>query len=846
MPYNGAIDLWSLACVCTEMFLGLPLFPGVSQHNQISRIVEMLGQPPDLLIDGRAGAKYFAKLSREERLASQLSDGGAEVSPPPSATSVLHAAQAQTTPSKYRLKTPEEYARETNTEVPVLKKYLRYNRLEEVIMKCPLANKAKLSHEQKMDEMQRRKCFLHFLQGLFVLNPFERWTAKQAASHPFITNAPFSSSFRPAIDPKINERKLQYLLVMQNKGSSIPPSVPVLAGGLANMGLASGATGSNFKNGVSGQRQHSQFVPLVQSGRRASEPLDLESLKHSLPSASTSGPAAAVSTSEAAEPTLKGGSQGAPTAKTAGTAAAAVKTSASTSTSISTSTSAAAGASSTAAATVGAAEAEREAASSKPTTATMSGDAAANNAASKRGRSASVPAPPGANISTSSLSSGRADTTTAASANDGPRSRSGSGSAPSQNQSGNRERTHIQQQQRPVLRRGQSVLPERTGGSGQNQVSQSLPLPVPGGLGTGYSPPTRGADQRPFRGHAAGGRGGQQQYYRGPVYLAPAPVPVPVGAWPSGAYLPHPQPHQHLAYLPVQHQVQVPPAFAYSPSYAALANQQYGPHPGSHQAVPAGASPASLSSMSPLSYSAHYSGSMQENMVLTDFGQALMRPEVDETRHLSSMHPHYSAQYPAGHGMPGAQPAYASGMYPHPSQPMMLQPVYGGAYEPQAVYYVEAVEGSYEGYEWYDDYSHGRQQHPGQGRGFVRSQGSSSYDSRGRDFGGSHQQRRRSSGQGQGQNQQGQRGAGGQGQQGARKRSSSGREDPALQAGRERSSSSSGAPSVAAQVFPAAEAAADEVEPPEPPSPVPTSPVSSRAAAARVDDTDPFFELQEE
>ena len=176
------------------------------------------------------------------------------------------------------------------------------------------------------------------------------------------------------------------------------------------------------------------------------------------------------------------------------------------------------------------------------------------------------------------------------------------------------------------------------------------------------------------------------------MYLAPAPVPVPVGAWPSGPYLPHQHQH-HLAYLPVQHQVQVPPAFAYSPSYAALANQQYGP--------PAGASPASLSSMSPLSYSAHYSGSsLQENMVLTDFGQALMRPEVDETRHLNSMHPHYSAQYLPGQGIPGAQPAYAaSNLYPHPGHPMMLQPIYGGAYEPQTVYY---VEGSYEGYEGYE------------------------------------------------------------------------------------------------------------------------------------------------
>lgn len=59
-PYTGAIDMWSLACVCAEMYLGLPLFPGVLQHNQLSRIVEMLGNPPDFLIECKNGLKYFS------------------------------------------------------------------------------------------------------------------------------------------------------------------------------------------------------------------------------------------------------------------------------------------------------------------------------------------------------------------------------------------------------------------------------------------------------------------------------------------------------------------------------------------------------------------------------------------------------------------------------------------------------------------------------------------------------------------------------------------------------------------------------------------------------------------
>jgi len=43
LPYSGAIDMWSLGCIAAELFLGLPLFPGVSEFNQISRIIEACG-----------------------------------------------------------------------------------------------------------------------------------------------------------------------------------------------------------------------------------------------------------------------------------------------------------------------------------------------------------------------------------------------------------------------------------------------------------------------------------------------------------------------------------------------------------------------------------------------------------------------------------------------------------------------------------------------------------------------------------------------------------------------------------------------------------------------------------
>jgi dual specificity protein kinase YAK1 len=43
MTYTASIDMWSLGCIAVELFLGLPLFPGTSEYNQLTRIIEMLG-----------------------------------------------------------------------------------------------------------------------------------------------------------------------------------------------------------------------------------------------------------------------------------------------------------------------------------------------------------------------------------------------------------------------------------------------------------------------------------------------------------------------------------------------------------------------------------------------------------------------------------------------------------------------------------------------------------------------------------------------------------------------------------------------------------------------------------
>lgn len=60
LPYDAAIDMWSLGCICAELFLGIPIFPGNSEYDQLARIIEILGPFPQYLIHrAKYKDKYF-------------------------------------------------------------------------------------------------------------------------------------------------------------------------------------------------------------------------------------------------------------------------------------------------------------------------------------------------------------------------------------------------------------------------------------------------------------------------------------------------------------------------------------------------------------------------------------------------------------------------------------------------------------------------------------------------------------------------------------------------------------------------------------------------------------------
>ncbi|ODV79827.1 kinase-like protein [Suhomyces tanzawaensis NRRL Y-17324] len=166
LPYTESIDMWSLGCIVGELFLGLPMFPGTSEYNQIWKIVDMLGYPPRHMIEvGRNSLNFFEK-----------------------------APQTTETKPSYQVKSFEQYVqflaktkgKEEHLEQPN-KNYFKQRLLKDIIMNYKLPSK-KMTNMMIEKECQERLLLIDFLTKVLNLNPLERLTPQEALKHPFVND----------------------------------------------------------------------------------------------------------------------------------------------------------------------------------------------------------------------------------------------------------------------------------------------------------------------------------------------------------------------------------------------------------------------------------------------------------------------------------------------------------------------------------------------------------------------------------------------------------------------------------------------------------------------------------
>ncbi|CCJ28089.1 unnamed protein product [Pneumocystis jirovecii] len=170
LPYSSSIDVWSFGCIIAELFLGLPLFPGTSEYNQIFRIVEMLGMPPAWMIEmGKQSKDFFEKI---------IDNTGHKI---------------------YCLKTMEQYEKEHNTTETPNKRYFSASTLPEIIKTYPMQKKFTKSSDIDKETILRMT-LTDFLIGLLNINPLERLSPQQAKMHPFITGDRLTKKIMSPLD----------------------------------------------------------------------------------------------------------------------------------------------------------------------------------------------------------------------------------------------------------------------------------------------------------------------------------------------------------------------------------------------------------------------------------------------------------------------------------------------------------------------------------------------------------------------------------------------------------------------------------------------------------------------
>ncbi|CAJ1055042.1 homeodomain-interacting protein kinase 2-like [Xyrichtys novacula] len=156
LPYDEAVDMWTLGVTAAEMATGYMLYPGDTEYDVLSYITQLQGQPEDHVVDKSLNPGYFF-------------------------------TPEDAAPRRWRLKSPEEFEQQSGY-LPQLK-YHSLDSLDDLEELMDLQR----GHEED------HHLFMDLVKKMLDTDPEQRIKPHEVLQHPFMTEMVPQRSFRDKV-----------------------------------------------------------------------------------------------------------------------------------------------------------------------------------------------------------------------------------------------------------------------------------------------------------------------------------------------------------------------------------------------------------------------------------------------------------------------------------------------------------------------------------------------------------------------------------------------------------------------------------------------------------------------